>query len=763
MRHIKYFFGNVYMAAILGIAAIVAILKSLQFVFVGSPPLLLFLIVIAFAAWYGGLRTGFLITMLSAAASTYFLIEPYYSFYVDQPSEIVRIMFLISVGAICSLIIARLHNQESQALQTVIEREEQLKQEIAERKQTEEALHKVQMDLNHAQAVAHIGNWRMDICNNVLEWSDENFRIFGIPKGTSLTYQSFLDVVHPADRNLVDTAWNDALAGKPYDIEHRIIAGQNVKWLREQAELEFDEHGSLLGAFGTTEDITDIKSSQEALQHERAFLRQVIDAAPSVIFVKDREGRFLLGNQALAQSYGTSPEGLIGLTEENFNPNADEVTRFYQDDLMVINSRIPKVISDEKVTHADGSVHWYNTVKIPLLDDDNGCDKLLGVATDFTERKHTAEALRLANQRKDEFLAMLAHELRNPLAPIRNAVQLLKIQAATDSQLAWSCNVIDRQVTHMARLLDDLLDLARIMQGKIKLNIECLKLTDIVNNAVETSRPLIESRGQELIISQSIPTQWIKGDRVRLEQVLSNLLNNAAKYTDEGGKITLSIMREGSNVVIAVRDTGIGIAPDMLPQIFDLFTQADNSLAHSQGGLGIGLTLVRQLVEIHGGTVSAASPGIGQGSSFTVRLPASSMDQSAIESVLDKTSLPMPKFRILVVDDYADVAESLMMVLEAEGHQVKIADCGIKAIELAQVFQPQVVLLDIGLPDLDGYEVAKRLRALPETRDALLIALTGYGKPDALDLSPSAGFNHYLLKPVDFEELFILLTSSISR
>jgi CheY-like chemotaxis protein/nitrogen-specific signal transduction histidine kinase len=384
---------------------------------------------------------------------------------------------------------------------------------------------------------------------------------------------------------------------------------------------------------------------------------------------------------------------------------------------------------------------------------------VLVVATNITERKRAEEALCLADQRKDEFLAMLAHELRNPLAPIRNAVQLLKIQAATDPRLAWSCNTIDRQVTHMARLLDDLLDVARIMQGKIRLNIERIELTDIVNNALETSHLLIESRGQELIISQTMHSQWINGDRVRLAQVLSNLLNNASKYTDEGGKITLSIMRENAEIVIEIRDTGIGIAPDILPHIFDLFTQADHSLAHSQGGLGIGLTLVRQLVEIHGGTVSAASAGIGKGSSFTVRLPASMMNLSATESVLTESTLPLPKRRILIVDDYADAAESLMMVLEAEGHQIEIADCGMKAIEQAQVFQPQVVLLDIGLPDLNGYEVAKRLRTLPETRDAILIALTGYGKPEDLEFSKAAGFNHYLLKPLDFEKLSSLLAS----
>ncbi|MGZ4997805.1 MAG: PAS domain S-box protein [Methylobacter sp.] len=878
--HIKHFFSNAYIASILGTAAILFLLKHFQFIFGSSSPLLLFLVVIAFASWRGGFRTGLFITLLSAAAGDYFLVEPYGSFYIAQTSEMLRLAFLVATGTILSLIIKLLHDQEKQALRTVLDRENQLKQEIAERnrtqaerdlyislaksstefigmcdtegipffindaglrlvgfdsleqglktpvkefffpedqayimgeflpevlqngrgeieirfrhfktgeaiwmiynvfalkdatdktvglgtvslnitdrKQTEKALRESQRDLNRAQEVAHIGSWRLDVHNNILKWSDEKFRIFGLPKGTPITYQSFLDIVHPSDRELVKAAWKDALTGKPYDIEHRIIVDQKVKWMRELAELEFDEQGLLLDAFGTTEDITDIKNAQETLQYERAFLRQVIDTTPNMIFVKDREGRFLLSNETLARNYGTSPESMIGLSDENFNSNADEVAHFYEDDFEVINTCKPKHIPEEKLTHADGSVHWYSTVKIPLIDD-NECNKLLGVATDITDRKRAEEALRQADRRKDEFLAMLAHELRNPLAPIRNAVQLLKIQEVTDPKLAWSCKVIDRQVTHMVHLLDDLLDIARIMQGKIRLEVERFELNDIVDIALETSRPLIESRRQELIISQDHPPQWLVGDRVRLAQVLSNLLNNAAKYTHEGGKIMLNITQEGSDAIIEVKDTGIGISPDILPQIFDLFSQADHSLAHSQGGLGIGLTLVHQLVEAHRGTVTAASGGIGQGSTFTVRLPASPIESSAAISTLNKSESPKPKFRILIVDDYADAAESLMMLLQAKGHEVETADCGMKAIERAQIFRPQVVLLDIGLPDIDGYETSKRLRALPETKDATLIALSGYAQTDNQECS--AAFDHHLLKPLNFDELSSLLAS----
>ncbi len=641
---IKQLVGNAYMAAIFGVAAILFFLKHLQIFLGSSPPLLLYLIVITFAAWSGGLGAGLFTTILSATASTYFLDEPYGSFAIFKSNEMVRIGLLVVVGAICSLIIAQLRMRENRALHAVLEREERLKLEFAERnrtqvernlyftlaksstefigmcdtngvpfflndaglrlvgldsleqcfttpvkefffpedqafimdeffpsvlqhggreieirfrhfktgeplwiihrvfvlkdsndgivglgtvstnitdrKRTEEALRESQKDLNRAQAVAHVGSWRVDTRNDVLEWSDEKHRIFGIPKGTPLTYQLFLDVVHPSDRELIQKAWKDALAGDPYDIEHRLIVGEKIKWVRELAELEFDEHGSLLGAFGTTEDITDIKSAQEALQHERAFLRQVIDAVPSVIFIKSREGRYLLGNEALAQLYDTTTDGLIGCTDEDFNSNADEVATCRKFDLEVINTAKPK-ISEEKATHADGSLHWYNVIKIPQFEGDY-CNSLLGLATDITERKKAEDALRLMDRRKDEFLAMLAHELRNPLAPIQNAVQVMKIHETNDPKLTWCQNIIDRQVTHMTLLLDDLLDVARIMQGKIRLKTERLDLAEIVNNAVETSRPLIESRGQKLTVSQTMTPLWIEGDHARLTQILSN-------------------------------------------------------------------------------------------------------------------------------------------------------------------------------------------------------------------------------------------------
>jgi PAS domain S-box-containing protein len=637
--------------------------------------------------------------------------------------------------------------------------------DITEHKQAEQALRESQIDLNRAQAVAHIGSWRMNVRSNTLDWSAENYRIFGVPQGTPQTYESFLESVHPDDREIVDTAWQEALNGKLYDISHRIIADVKIKWVREQAELEFNGDGALLGAFGTTEDITDIKKVQDALQHERAFLRQVIDLAPSIIFVKDKEGRYLLGNAAVAKCYGTSPENLIGLTDGDFNPNADEVARIHQDDLDVISTCQPKKIPEEKVTHADGSMHWYSTVKIPLIENGN-CDRLLGVAADITDRKqneaHLAEqALQLqdTDRRKDEFLAMLAHELRNPLAPISNAVEILKFTELAPAQIARCTGMINRQVKHLTRLVDDLLDVSRISRGLVELKKEPLELRDFILPAVETCQPLIDSRRHTFSLALSPDPVWVEGDQVRLAQVVSNLLNNAAKYTEEGGHIELSVEASDRDVRIQVSDNGSGIDPADLAHLFDLFYQADRNLDRAQGGLGIGLSLVHNLVAKHGGNIQAFSAGRGQGSEFVIRLPRLILFSSTPPITAAPAVPSANKLRILVVDDNRDVAESLALLLESEGHQVLTAFDGIAALETARIERPDIILMDIGLPGLDGYAVAQALRQNHELERTMLIALTGYGQPDDRKKSSASGFDEHLVKPVDIELLRKLLAS----
>lgn len=370
-------------------------------------------------------------------------------------------------------------------------------------------------------------------------------------------------------------------------------------------------------------------------------------------------------------------------------------------------------------------------------------------------------SIREADRRKDEFLAMLAHELRNPLAPISNAVEIMRLRGPEHSELDWARDVIARQVQHLVRLVDDLLDVSRITRGKIRLKLEPIDLAAAVSSAVETSRPLIEGRRHRLVVEMPAEAIWVKADPARLAQVLANLLNNAAKYTEEGGSIRLSVARDGGQAVIRVRDSGVGIPPEMLAGIFDLFTQVDRSLDRSQGGLGIGLTLVQRLVQMHGGSVEARSDGPGHGSEFVVRLPMLTAFQPPRLATPPpaERALAAGHLRILVVDDHADAAVSLSMLLRLDGHEVHMVHSGPAALDAVRELHPDVVMLDIGLPEMDGYEVARRLRAEPGGADLSLVAVTGYGQDEDQRRCRAAGFDHHLVKPVDPQALSTLLTS----
>jgi CheY-like chemotaxis protein len=390
---------------------------------------------------------------------------------------------------------------------------------------------------------------------------------------------------------------------------------------------------------------------------------------------------------------------------------------------------------------------------------------MLGANLDVTERRRTEEALRDADRRKDEFLAMLAHELRNPLAPIRNALGVLAMRF-TDPDLDKVRGMMERQVEHLVRMVDDLLDVSRIMRGRIELRHEPVELATIIARAVETARPAIDARGHELTVALPSERVWVGGDLVRLAQIFANLLGNAAKYTERAGTISLSAECEKGHVAISVRDTGIGIAPELLPRIFDLFVQGDRSVARSQGGLGIGLTLVRRLVELHGGTIRAASAGPGRGSEFVVRLPvcgeALPLKDSPDNGATQKNSQHRGQ-RVLVVDDNVDAAESLAMVLRLSGHEVRTAYDGPAALAEARAVTPDVVLLDIGLPGMDGFDVARQIREDQGLSHLRIVAVTGYGQDEDRRRTQEAGFDFHLTKPVDPTQLDRLLSRTLSE
>jgi PAS domain S-box-containing protein len=370
--------------------------------------------------------------------------------------------------------------------------------------------------------------------------------------------------------------------------------------------------------------------------------------------------------------------------------------------------------------------------------------------------------LKESDRRKDEFLAMLAHELRNPLAPIRNAVQILRVKGPPVAELQWARDVIDRQVQQMTRLVDDLLDVSRITRGRIELRKERVDLVTVVKSAVEASHPLIEKGGHELTVTIPPEPIHLEADLARLSQVLSNLLNNAAKYTDLGGRIDLTAERQNEHVLIRVKDTGIGIPTEMLPHIFEMFTQVDRSLERSQGGLGIGLMLVQRLVEMHGGTVEAHSAGPGMGSEFVLSLPVAEVKEREPQegAGYDQTAAIPSTQRILVVDDNEDSAESVAVLLRTMGNEVHTAHDGLEAVGVTAALQPDVILMDIGLPKLSGFEAASRIREQPGGSDIVLIALTGWGQEEDRRRSKEAGFDHHMTKPIDFTVLQELLAAT---
>ena len=376
---------------------------------------------------------------------------------------------------------------------------------------------------------------------------------------------------------------------------------------------------------------------------------------------------------------------------------------------------------------------------------------------EIAERCTAQDELQDANRRKDEFLAMLSHELRNPLAPIRNAVEVIRRLAPTDPEFAWAGDVMDRQVQHLARLVDELLDVARISQGKIALNREPVELGAVVAQSVETAQPFIDARRQRLQLRLPDAPVWLQGDSARLAQIVANLLHNAAKFSEDGAAIELQLALQPGAARISVRDHGIGIDSELLPRIFDLFTQGARSLDRSQGGLGVGLTLVRRLVELHGGHVEAFSEGLGKGSEFRFSIPRLAAVPDEADAVPAAAPAPSGGSRVLVVDDNRDAAESVALYLQLEGHEVKAVGDGLQALACLAVFAPQVVVLDIGLPQLDGYEVARRLREMPAGRDVLLVALTGYGQKEDRARALAAGFDRHFVKPTDPRALVQLI------
>ena len=567
------------------------------------------------------------------------------------------------------------------------------------------------------------------------------------------------EYIHPGDHVLVAETARSALLRKGiFDLEHRVLREDgSTGWVRSRAVPILDEAGGVREWLGAASDITERKQTEAALRESEALYRNLFDSIDEgfcvVQLVFDGDGKaidfvYLEANPAFEKQSGL--RDVLGKGMRQLRP-AHEESWYQAFGEVALTGDAIRMQAEAKALDA-----WFDVYAFRLGGPSSR--KVAVMFTNIMDRIQTEKKLQDQSQslidsarRKDEFLAMLSHELRNPLAAITNSIRLLQLEPSKDPARMKAHGIIHRQAGQLGYLIDDLLEASRITTGKIRLNRERVDAAGVVARAVETVQPMVTTRSQRLTVNVPRVPIWLQADVARLEQVFINLLANAAKYTDKGGQITLAVRKEGHCAVFEVSDNGVGIAPELLPRIFDLFSQADDSQERTQGGLGVGLCLVQRLVELHGGTVVATS-SVGVGSQFTVRLP----------TIMDIVPLPLEPvasavssagaraLQVLVVDDNIDAAESLATLLQLAGHHVRVVHDGLEVLEAALAMPPDVVLLDIGLPGLNGHEVARRIRLEPRLRNATLVALTGYGREAERMRSDESGFDHHLTKPADF-------------
>lgn len=629
----------------------------------------------------------------------------------------------------------------------------------AKLKQSEQRLQKMADSIPQIVWICD-AQWNAQYINQ--KWSD----FTGFPFDALLVQDQISAILHEDDRDATLCAWERSRSdGRAFYAEHRMkSASGEYRWFMARAQPEIDpETRQILGWFGTSTDIHEQKLAQMALEISEARYNSLfnsIDEGFCVIeMLFDPAGnpvdyRFVDVNPVFEQQTGL--HDVIGKTVKQMVPQHESYWYEIYGDVALTGQ--PVRFENE----AKALQRWYDVYAFRI---DAPEDRHVAVLfKDITERKVTERQLLLDSQRKDEFLAMLAHELRNPLAPISAAADLLRLAQPDDARVRKSSEIISRQVRHMTSLINDLLDVSRVTSGLVSLDSAATDLRQILLEAQEQTRPLIESRRHHFSSTMPSEAMIVRGDSKRLIQIFSNLLNNAAKYTPEGGIISLRGEVRENEVDIVVADNGIGMSPSLVKNAFELFTQAERTADRAQGGLGIGLALVKSLVELHGGRVVGSSAGLNEGSEFRVTLPL--MVSHAVHVPLgdDPTHNALEPLRLMVVDDNEDAARMLAMFLEAAGHEVIVEFESRRALERAAIERPSVCLLDVGLPDIDGYELARRLKRNPDTADMTLIAITGYGQEKDRLNTAQAGFSHHFVKPVSTDALMTLLTEiAVSR
>jgi two-component system CheB/CheR fusion protein len=611
---------------------------------------------------------------------------------------------------------------------------------VLERRHVQRALQQSDERLRVALAAARARAW---------EWNEND-----PPDAVPLLFDTRGQAqhIHPDDVERVVATRRESIAtGLPYDTQYRVVYHDGtMRWFRSVGRAVGPRRDRRL--VGIAMDVTESKQIEDALRTSQQQLALVTDSMSASVTQCSRDLKYLWASKAYLEWCGRPAEEVINRPIVDIvGPETFARLRPYFD--RVLSGEVVRY--EEELELPGRGRRWIHAVYTPMVDAQGVIHGWVAAIHDIDQRKRAENALKEADRRKDEFLAILAHELRNPLAPIRTAVSLLRKIGSTGAQEREFHEIIDRQVTQMARLLDDLLDVSRITSGKIVLRKERVSLQMVITHALEASRPLIEGQRHHLTVSVPPEPLLLDADLTRLAQVFANLLNNAAKYTEQEGEITVVAERDAGGAVVHIRDNGIGIPQDMLSHVFEMFVQVDGSLERTRGGLGIGLTLVQRLVALHGGRVEARSAGAMHGSEFSVYLPlvaATVEAPSAPPTTAD--DLPMEaRMRILVADDNADSAKLLAKLLTFSGHDVRTAFDGAAAFDVVKAFAPDVALLDIGMPKLNGYELAQRIRAEVTDRRITLVAMTGWGQEEDRRRAHEAGFDHHLTKPADLDAI----------
>ncbi len=632
-----------------------------------------------------------------------------------------------------------------------------LKEEVAVRESTQAALSVATVRLESTMAAAEIGSWLWDARTNEFTADRNLATLYGLESELKLCGDPTLHHrrIHPDDLDSVMEAEATALrTGVLPSTEFRVMLPNGAqRWMARRGKVQLDTDGKATLVSGLLIDITPQKLAEQALRASEKLYRAVGESINYGVWVCDREGNNMYASESFLRLAGISQEECAKFGWGGALHPDDAAATLTAWRACVQSGDV--WYREYRVRGIDGVYHPILAQGVPIRDETGEVSGWAGINLDISRLKRTEEALREADRRKDEFLATLAHELRNPLAPIRHAVKLLQSQATDERQQQWAREVTSRQVQRMALLLDDLLDISRITRGRLDLKVEAVDLQSLVGAAVETARPLIDAKGHELTVDLPAQPLILAVDPLRLSQSLSNLLTNAAKYTDPHGRIALTVRLLSDEIAMCVKDNGIGFESEVLHGMFEMFSQVDSAIDRAEGGLGIGLALVKGLIGLHGGSVGASSQGVGFGSEFVIHLPRSLV----VTEVTRPTVEPEPcasadsRLKVLVADDNRDAADSLAMVLEMNRFEVLVAHSGEEALQLARRALPQAMILDIGMPDITGYEVAREIRREPWGDRVLLLAITGWGQKEDKDRASEAGFDHHLTKPVDADQV----------